>query len=174
MTGEWDHFAKWECSPCAVWVNYHHLASPSASHREAMSISQALQGFMWLQLRFSPPLGFSESGHIVDKSTPSEKVERREINRTGDCQLSMRHACFSAAFFASVMTFMFYWFSCYFPFLSRMAWSNSSDKAMFLSVISVFLTHTHVLSIAYIQTHITLVSVEFPNRGNKAEISRTI
>lgn len=37
-------------------------------------MSQALQGFMWLQLRFTPPLGFSESGHIVDKSTPSDKM----------------------------------------------------------------------------------------------------
>lgn len=30
-----------------------------------------------------------------------------------------------------------------------------------------FLTHTHVLSIAYAQTCITLVSVEFPNRGKR-------
>lgn len=128
---------------------------------------------MWLQLSFTPPLGFAESGHIVDKSTPSEKVGRREgeKKKRKQGQHSMKSDCLSAGFFPSVMTFiMFYWFSCYFLFSSRMAWS----KAMAPSTISVFLTHTHVFSVTYTQTHIVPASVEFPNIGNKTAISRTI
>lgn len=127
---------------------------------------------MWLQLSFTPPLGFSESGHIVDKSTPSEKVGRRKKS-TGP---AFHETCLSfCRLLTSVMTFiMFYWFWCDFLFLSRMVWSSNSSKAMALPAISVFLTHTHVLSITYTQTHIISVSVEFPNIENKTAISGTI
>lgn len=106
-------------------------------------------------IKSHPAPRISESGHTVDKSTPSEKVGSRERKKTGKrYQHPTKHAYISGAFFASVVPcIMFYWFPFDFPVLSRIASSSNSNKAMCLSVTSVCLTHTRSRHHIHPNTH---------------------
>lgn len=99
-------------------------------------------------IKSHPAPRISESGHTVDKSTPSEKVGSRERKKTGKrYQHPTKHAYISGAFFTSVVPcIMFYWFPFDFPVLSRIASSSNSNKAICLSVSHICLSYPHTCS----------------------------
>lgn len=96
------------------------------------------------------PCRRAESGHIVDKSSLSGRWVSREREKEERACWHPRDIRLSSVFLTSAMTFiMSYRFSCYFPYLSRIAGSNSSNKAVLLPLTAVFLTHPHGLPFAY-------------------------